>query len=102
MRLNTGVTGLRCSNNEQVNNTLYRVYKYPIQQASTVFAAMFELGHQDTAEGSADQDPIVLNAVPAEEFEAFLSSLFSTHWYVLTLMLMKRNVIRCLSPNDAI
>jgi hypothetical protein len=66
----------------QLNVTLYRVYKYPVQQASIVFASMFAMGNEGTTEGTADHNPIVLSYVPVDEFEAFLTLLFPTYWHV--------------------
>jgi hypothetical protein len=48
----------------QLNSTLYRVHRHPLQQASNAFAPIFTLGNKGVAEGTAGVDPIVIGFVP--------------------------------------
>jgi hypothetical protein len=64
----------------QLNNTIYRVPRYPLEQVSKAFASMFETARANTAEGTSDDHPIVLHDVPVEEFETMLLLLYPCYW----------------------
>jgi hypothetical protein len=63
----------------KVSNTLYRVYRQPLEKNSGVFAAMFAVPQIDvdiSVEGLSDEAPIHLEGVPVAEFEVLLFILY--------------------------
>jgi hypothetical protein len=64
----------------QVERRLYRVYRYPLERTSSIFASLFSLPKGELAgdrEGAVDEHPIRLYGVPTEEFHVFLERIFS-------------------------
>jgi hypothetical protein len=59
-----------------VHNKLYRVYRKPLEKSSAVFASMFTVPQGPDVEGMSDENPIVLEGIPVEEFEALLFVLY--------------------------
>jgi hypothetical protein len=43
---------------------------------------MFETGNADMTEGTSDDNPIVLQYIPVDEFEIMLLLLYPPYWYV--------------------
>jgi hypothetical protein len=68
-----------------VDNQLYRVYRYPLERTSSIFASLFSLpngGCAEDHEGAVDEHPIRLYGVPKKEFHVFLERIFSVFSYV--------------------
>jgi hypothetical protein len=69
-----------------VERRLYRVYRYPLERTSSIFASLFSIPKGELAEdreGAADEHPIRLYGVPKKEFHVFLERIFSVFSYVL-------------------
>ncbi|KAJ7099364.1 hypothetical protein B0H15DRAFT_771074, partial [Mycena belliarum] len=61
-----------------VERTLYRVHRYFFERDSAIFASMFSLPSPagERPEGEVVENPIVLEGVPALDFDRFLSILY--------------------------
>jgi hypothetical protein len=62
-----------------VGGKLMRVHKPLLERYSSLFATMFELPQDQSisnAEGQSDENPIVIQDAPLEEFEAFLEMVY--------------------------
>ncbi|KAF7320527.1 BTB domain-containing protein [Mycena chlorophos] len=61
----------------RVENTIFKVHRYLLTQASPVFASMFELPQGDLCvEGTSDEAPIVLAGDSAKDFGALMKYLY--------------------------
>nr|GAT47640.1 predicted protein [Mycena chlorophos] len=61
----------------RVENTIFKVHRYLLTQASPVFASMFELPQGDLCvEGTSEEAPIVLAGDSAKDFGALMKYLY--------------------------
>ncbi|KAF7358564.1 BTB domain-containing protein [Mycena sanguinolenta] len=62
----------------RVENTLFKIHKFPLVHNSAVFASMFELPSGDgNPEGLSDELPIVLEGETAEDFRAVVKYIYA-------------------------
>ena len=61
----------------KVENTCFRVWRRNFEEGSSVFRDMFSLpSGESTAEGSSQDNPIILENIKAEDFKQFLRVMF--------------------------
>jgi len=61
----------------RVENTLYKLYHGILVAKSKIFVDLFDIGsHEQTAEGTIDEDPIVLPNLMVKAFDLFVEYKF--------------------------